>query len=87
MVPVGKVLKFFDHKLAATGPERLFIDIVRQQGLELGDKFTVYSQERIICHPVFSSNKKDLWKYEQPRTGGFTHNELWSSTGKPLGSR
>jgi hypothetical protein len=85
MVPVGKVLKFFDNKLAATGPERLFIDIGRRQGLELGDKFTVYSQERTIYHPV-QGLKKDLWRYERPRTG-FSHNELWSSTGKPLGSQ
>jgi hypothetical protein len=86
MVPVGKVLKFFDNKLVTTGPERLFIDIGRQQGLELGDKFTVYSQERIIYHPVHGLNKKELWRYERPRTG-FPHNELWSSTGKPLGYR
>ncbi len=86
MVSVGKVLKLFDNKLAATGPEKLFIDIGRQQGLEVGDKFTVFSKERTIHHPVFSSNKRDLWKYERPRTG-FAHNKLWSSTGKPLGSR
>ncbi len=86
MVPVGKVLKFFDNKLAGTGPEKLFIDIGMQQGLEIGDKFTVYSKERTIYHPVFSSNKRDLLKYERPRSG-FPHNELLSSTGKPLGSQ
>ena len=83
MVPVGKVLKLFDNKLATTGPEKLFIDIGRRQGLKLGDKFTVYSEERIIHHPVYGL-KKDLRKYERPRTS-FSHNELWSSTGKPLG--
>ena len=85
MVPVGKVLKLFDNKLAATGPEKLFIDIGRQHGLEIGDKFTVYSEERIIYHPVYGF-KRDLWKYERPRSG-FPHNELLSSTGKPLGSQ
>ena len=85
MVPVGKVLKFFDNKLAASGPERLFIDIGRQQGLEIGDKFTVYSQERIIHHPVYGL-KRELWRYERPRTG-FAHNELLSSVGKSLGSQ
>ena len=83
MVPVGKVLKLFDNKLATTGPEKLFIDIGRRQGLESGDKFTVYSEERIIHHPIYGL-KRDLWKNERPRTD-FSHNELWSSTGKPLG--
>jgi hypothetical protein len=85
MVPVGKVLKFFDNKLAATGPEKISIDIGRKQGLELGDKFTVYSQERIIYHPIYGL-KRQLLRYERPRTG-FAHNELGSSTGKPLGSQ
>ena len=83
MVPVGKVLKLFDNKLATTGPEKLFIDIGRRQGLELGDKFTVYSEERIIPHPIYGL-KRELWKNESPRTG-FSHNEPWSSNGKPLG--
>jgi hypothetical protein len=83
MVPLGKVIKLFDNKLATTGPEKLFIDIGRRQGLESGDKFTVYSEERIIHHPIYGL-KRDLWKNERPRTG-FSHNELWSSNGKPLG--
>ena len=83
IVPVGKVLKLFDNKLATTGPEKLFIDIGRRQGLKLGDKFTVYSEERIIHHPIYGL-KKDLWKNKRPRTG-LSHNEPWSSTGKPLG--
>jgi hypothetical protein len=83
MVPVGKVLKLFDNKLATTGPEKLVIDIGRRQGLELGDKFTVYSEKRIIHHPIYGL-KRDLWKNERPRAG-FSNNELWSSTGKPLG--
>ena len=62
MVPVCRVSKIFDRKLAASGPERLFIDMGRQQGRELGDKFTVYSQERIICHPVHGLKK--IWKYD-----------------------
>ena len=66
MVPVGKVLKLFDNKLAASGPEKLFIAIGKQQGLELGDKFTVYSQERIIYHPVFNSNKKTYGSTSDP---------------------
>ena len=57
MVPVGRVLKFFDNKLAATGPEKFFIDIGRQQGLEIGDKFTVYSKEKVIYHPVYGSKR------------------------------
>jgi hypothetical protein len=85
MVSVGKVLKVFDNKLATTGPEKFFIDIGRQQGLEIGDKFTVYSKERIIYHPVYGSNR-ELLRYERPRSG-FAHNELLSSTGNPLGHR
>jgi hypothetical protein len=84
MVPVGKVLKLFDNKLATTGPEKLFIDIGKRQGLKLSDKFTVYSEERIINHPIYGL-KRDLWKNERPSRTGFSHNELWSSTGKPLG--
>jgi hypothetical protein len=84
IVPVGKVLKLFDNKLATTGPEKLFIDIGRRQGLELGDKFTVFSEERIINHPIYGL-KRDSWNNERPHTG-FSHNDLWSSsTGKPLG--
>jgi hypothetical protein len=53
--------------------------------LELGDKYTVYSKEQIIYHPVYGS-KRQIWKYERPRAG-FAHNELLSSTGEPLGSQ
>ena len=84
-MPVGKVLKLFDNKLAATGPEKIAIDIGRKQGLELGDKFTVYSKERVIYHPVQGSQRQ-LLRYERPRAG-FAHNELLSTTGKPLGSQ
>ena len=51
--------------------------------MELGDKFNVYSKERIIYHPVYGS-KRQIWKYERPRAG-FAHNELLSFTGEPLG--
>jgi hypothetical protein len=84
MVPVGNVLKLYDNKLATTGPEKLFINIGRRQGLKLGDKFNVYSEERIIHHPVYGL-KGDLLKNERPIRTGFSHNKLWSSTGKPLG--
>ena len=47
------------------------------------DKFTVYSEDRIIHHPIYGLKKK-LWENKRPRTG-FSHNEPWSSTGKPLG--
>jgi hypothetical protein len=77
------VSKIFDIILATSGRKRLFIDIGRQQGRELGDKFTAYSQERIICHPVHDL-KKEIWKYERPYSG-YTYNDLWSSAGKPLG--
>ncbi len=84
MVPVGKVSKVFDSKLATTGPERVFIDIGRRQGLELGDKFTVYSQERFIYHPVFGHNNREFQLFK-PRRTGFESKQYWSSSGKPLG--
>ena len=53
--------------------------------MELGDKFTVYSKERIIYHPVYGS-KRQIRKYERPRAD-FAHNGLLPSTGEPLGSQ
>ncbi|MBT5470950.1 MAG: hypothetical protein HOK41_10140 [Nitrospina sp.] len=84
MVPVGKVSKVFDNKLATTGPERVFIDIGRRQGLELGDKFTAYSQERFIYHPVFGHNGIGFQLFK-PRRTGFESKQYLSSSGKPLG--
>jgi len=99
MVPVGKVSKIFDSKLATTGPERLFIDIGRQQGLELGDKFTVYSQERFIYHPILPptfDQKTRRYPFSRPRYSeinsdkykrrtGFARKELLAPLGKPMG--
>lgn len=83
MNPVGRVLKIFDNKLAAVGPEKLFIDIGRNQGLELGDKFTVYSRERFIFHPVIG--RRNQFMFSRPRRTGFPAKKIWSSYGKPLG--
>ncbi len=83
MVPVGKVAKIFDNKLATSGPDRIFIDIGRRQGLELGDKFTVYSQERFINHPVIGI-KRSLWDSHK-RKPGYAARRLWVPKGKPLG--
>ncbi|MBC8284776.1 MAG: hypothetical protein H8E32_13250 [Nitrospinae bacterium] len=84
MTPVGKVSKVFDNKLATTGPERIFIDIGRQQGLEVGDKFTVYSEGRLIYHPVIGH--KNEFRFTQPRRTGFAAKKIWSSSGKPMGN-
>ncbi len=87
MVPVGKVAKIFDNKLATSGPERVFIDLGKRQGLELGDKFTVYSQERFIYHPVIGK-KRELWSSQpRKRRNGSSPAGLWSLNGKPLGYR
>jgi hypothetical protein len=99
MVPVGKVLKISDNKLATTGPERLFIDIGRQQGLEIGDKFTVYSQERFIYHPVLPPSfdqKTRRFPFSRPRYSeihsdkhkrrtGFESKEILAPLRKPMG--
>lgn len=85
MNPVGKIVKIIGNKLEAARPERVFIDLGRRQGLELGDKFTVYSQERFVNHPVIGL-KREFWG-SQPKTRqpGFPAKELWSLWGKPLG--
>jgi len=87
MQPVGKVLKIMDNKPATTGPESVFINIGRRQGVELGDKFTVYSPERFVSHPVIGL-KRELWgSHPKTRQPGFPAKELWSLWGKPLGYR
>lgn len=88
MVPIGTVLKIVnDQRLATTGPELVFVDIGRRQGLEVGDKFTAYSAERFIYHPVLSPNhkKEEIEKYQ--RRVGFGRKQLGSHPGKPLGYR
>ncbi len=82
---VGKVLKVLGNKLATTGPEKLFIDIGRQQGLESGDKFTVYSQERYIYHPVLPPSVANIESRKYQRRVGFAYKEYFSSLGKPMG--
>ncbi|MEK9628519.1 MAG: hypothetical protein VW455_05820 [Nitrospinota bacterium] len=94
MVPVGKVAKLFDNKLGTSGPEKVFIDLGRRQGVETGDKFTVYSKERFIHHPVlgikgeFLGLKKEWWA-ERPHSkqDGFAPKGIWERQGKPLGNR
>lgn len=99
MVPVGKVSKVFDNKLATTGPEKFSIDIGRQQGLELGDKFTIYSKERFIYHPILPPSfdqKSRRYPFSRPRYSeihsdnykrrtGFARKELLTPLGKPMG--
>ena len=51
-VPVGTIIKLFEQKLGASGPDEVFVDIGKRQGIEKGDRFTVYSLDRFIYHPV-----------------------------------
>lgn len=97
IVPVGKVLKLFEKKLATTGPEKFSIDIGRRQGLELGDKFTVYSQERFIYHPVLPPLPgAKRYSFSRPRNTeaqsdkytrrlGFARKEILAPLGKAMG--
>ena len=52
LVPVGTVAKLFEQKLGTSGPDEIFVDIGKGQGIEKGDRFTVYSLDRFIYHPV-----------------------------------
>ena len=52
LVPVGTVVKLFEQKLGTSGPDEFFVDIGKRQGIEKGDRFTVYSLDRFIYHPV-----------------------------------
>jgi hypothetical protein len=45
-------VKKIENKLVIIEPKKLFINIGRQQGLELGDKFTIHSQVRFIYHSI-----------------------------------
>ena len=85
--PVGKVAKIFDNKLATSGPEKVFIDLGRKRGLEVGGKFIVYSQEKFINHPILGQ-KTNFWSFQsKTRKSGFGPDQIWSPQGKPLGYR
>ena len=68
LAPVGIVAKLFDNKLGTNGGiDEVFVDIGKRQGIEKGDRFTVYSKERMIYHPIhlgdrlFKEDTRRVW--------------------------
>jgi hypothetical protein len=85
LVPVGTITKLFEQKLGTTGPDEIFVDIGKRQGIETGDRFTVYSRDRYIYHPVLPGRMfEKLGEYT--RRTGFGH-KVVPHPGKPLGHR
>lgn len=84
LVPVGKITKLFEEKMGTTGPDEVVVDIGKRKGIEKGDQFTVYIQDRYIYHPVLRGGFFEK-KWEQTRRKGYGKSLL--SPGKPVGHR
>jgi hypothetical protein len=84
--PVGTISKLFEQKLGTSGPDEIFVDIGKQQGIEKGDRFTVYTLDRYIFHPVLPAKGKEKLE-EYSRRTGYGEKELMSHPGKPVGHR
>lgn len=86
LVPVGTIYKLFDNKLGTSDPDEIYVDIGKRQGLEKGDRFTVYSLDRYIYHPVIPGHgEQKLEEYE--RRTGYAYKDHSSHPGKPVGHR
>ena len=85
IVPVGKVTKLFEDKLGTSGPDEIFVDIGKRQGIEKGDRFTVYALDRYIYHPVLREGMFDKLG-EYTRRTGYEHRMI-PHPGKPVGHR
>lgn len=85
LVPVGTITNLFEDKLGTTGPDEIFVDIGKRQGIEKGDRFTVYSLDRYIYHPVLRGGMfEKLGEYT--RRTGYEH-KMVPHPGKPVGHR
>ncbi len=85
IVSVGKVTKLFEDKQGTTGPDEIFVDIGKRQGIEKGDRFTVYSLDRYIYHPVLRGGMFDKLG-EYTRRTGYEY-KIVPHPGKPVGHR
>ena len=83
LVPVGTITNLFEDKLGTTGPDEIIVDIGKRQGIEKGDRFTVYTLDRYIYHPVRKADTLDRSEYTR-RMGYATK---VSHPGKPVGHR
>ena len=86
LAPVGTVIKLFEQKLGTSGPDEFFVDIGRRQGIEKGDRFTVYSLDRFIYHPVLPGRGEEKLE-EYTRRNGYKSRDLKVHPGKPVGHR
>ncbi len=86
LAPAGTIVKLFDQKLATSGPDEIFVELGKRQGVEKGDRFTVYSLARYVYHPVLPGRGfEKLGEYS--RRIGYGSKDLKSHPGKPLGHR
>ncbi len=84
LAPVGTIVKLFDNKLATSGPDEIFVELGKRQGVERGDRFTVYSLARYVYHPVLPGRGfEKLGEYS--RRVGYGSKDLISHPGKPIG--
>jgi len=51
-IDVGSIVKILNNTLTVSENETVFIDIGKEKGVKKGDRFTIFSNERIIYDPV-----------------------------------
>lgn len=85
-VPTGTVIKLFEQKLGSTGPDEVFVDLGKRDRVKKGDRFTVYTLDRYIYHPVLPGQGTTQLN-EYSRRQGFVSKDIMSHPGKPLGHR
>jgi len=83
--PVGTITKLFESKLGATEADEVYLDIGKRQGVEKGDRFTVYTLDRYIYHPVLKGEGFEKLE-EYTRREGYGYKPV-PHPGKPVGHR
>lgn len=86
LVPVGTITQLSEQRLATSGPDEIYVDIGKRQGIKKGDRFTVYSLDRYIYHPVLQGDSMFEKLGEYSRRNGYEH-KIVPHPGKPMGHR
>ncbi|MBC8286239.1 MAG: hypothetical protein H8E42_02060 [Nitrospinae bacterium] len=87
LVPVGTIIQLSEQRLTTSGPDEIFVDIGKRQGIKKGDRFTVYSLDRYIYHPVLQVGGMFARAEKYTRRTGYPSREIMSNPGKPVGHR
>ncbi|MZH46389.1 MAG: hypothetical protein F3739_05080 [Nitrospinae bacterium] len=87
IAPVGSIVQLYDNKMGSTGPDLIYVDIGKRQGIEKGDRFTIYMLDRYIYHPVLKGEGLFDKTGEYTRTKGFPDKNFLANPGKPIGHR